>query len=61
MKFIVEGKMNIGMGGEARKFVKEITAASKAQAVEIVMKKIGSDHKLKRTQIKIDKAEEWKE
>ncbi|PIT83969.1 50S ribosomal protein L18a [Candidatus Micrarchaeota archaeon CG10_big_fil_rev_8_21_14_0_10_45_29] len=59
MKFVVEGEMRIS--GEGRKFVKEIEAASKERAGEIALKKIGADHKLKRTQIKIDSVNEWKD
>ena len=59
MKFVVEGEMRIS--GERRKFVKEVDAPSKERATEISLKRIGADHKLKRTQIKIDSVEEWKE
>lgn len=59
MKFIVEGTMEIS--GQVRKFVKEIEAQSKKRAQEMVEQKIGADHKLKRSQIKIVNIGEWKE
>lgn len=59
MKFIVEGKIKIGK--EDQNFVKEIEAASKERATELAYQKLGADHGLKRTQIGIEKVEEWKE
>ncbi|MFH1306916.1 MAG: 50S ribosomal protein L18Ae [Candidatus Micrarchaeota archaeon] len=58
MKFVVEGKMR--MGERIESFVKEIEAASRKRAEELVLQKLGADHKLKRSQIKIEKVEEWK-
>jgi ribosomal protein L20A (L18A) len=59
MKFIVEGTMMVS--GQEKAFVKEIEAASKKRAEELATQKIGADHKLKRSQIKIAKIGEWKE
>ena len=59
MKFIVEGKFILG--SNVQPFVKEIDAISKKRAEEIVLRKIGSDHKLKSTQIKIVSIKEWTE
>ena len=55
MKYYVEGKMKIGT--ITQKFVKQIDAQSEKRAKEIVLSKIGSDHKLKRTQIEITNVE----
>lgn len=49
------------ISGQVRKFVKEIEAQSKKRAQEMVEQKIGADHKLKRSQIKIVNIGEWKE
>jgi ribosomal protein L20A (L18A) len=55
MKYYVEGKMKVGT--ITQKFVKEIDAISEKRAKEIILTKLGSDHKLKRTQIEITKVE----
>lgn len=51
MKFIVEGKMRIG--GTEQKFSKEIDAESEKRANEMILERLGADHRLKRTQIEI--------
>lgn len=55
MKYNVEGTMKIA--GTTQAFAKEIEAISPKRAQEIVLMKLGSDHKLKRTQIEIKKVE----
>jgi ribosomal protein L20A (L18A) len=59
MKFIVEGKIKVGK--ENQRFVKEIEAASKERATELAYQRLGADHGLKRTQVGIEKVDEWKE
>jgi len=54
-KYKVEGTMKIA--GNAQKFTKEIEAVSEARARDIILMRIGADHKLKRTQIEIKKVE----
>jgi ribosomal protein L20A (L18A) len=51
MKYTVAGTMKIG--GTTQTFSKEIEAASQSRAHEMVLQRLGSDHKLKRTQIEI--------
>ncbi len=58
MKFVVEGKMKVK--GEFKPFVKEIEAVSVSRATELCYNKLGADHKLVRTQIKIEKVSELK-
>ncbi|MFH1094965.1 MAG: 50S ribosomal protein L18Ae [Candidatus Micrarchaeota archaeon] len=56
MKFVVEGKMKVR--GEFKPFVKEIEATSPSRATELCYNKLGADHKLLRTQIKIETVSE---
>ncbi len=56
MKFVVSGNMQIK--GVPKTFVKELEAASKSRATELIYQQIGADHRLPRTQIKITKIEE---
>ncbi len=76
MKFIVEGTMllrsrlpgssrdrsmrRVMVGSVPNHFVKEITATSASRAKEICYNRIGSDHALGRSQIKITKVSEMK-
>ncbi len=46
------------MGNKYQKFSKEIVALKKEDALELVYSDLGSKHKVKRTQIKIEKIEE---
>ena len=56
MKFIVEGKMFIKK--KWIKFVKELPATSASRAKELAYTKIGADHHIVRTCIKVDNVSE---
>ena len=56
MKYNVEGTMKIK--GTTQTFVKEMDADSEKRAREKTLERLGSDHRLKRTQIDIKKVEE---
>lgn len=55
MKFVVYGAMYIKK--EWKPFIKETEADSEARVREQVLANIGADHRLRRTQIRIDKVE----
>ncbi len=54
--FRISGKFL--MGDKYQKFEKEVVALKKEHALELVYSDLGSKHKVKRTQIKIEKIEE---
>ncbi|MDE1797913.1 MAG: hypothetical protein KGH63_00720 [Candidatus Micrarchaeota archaeon] len=58
MKFVVEGEMFIKK--KWLKFVKELPAASASRAKELAYNKIGSDHHISRTCVKIVNVSEMK-
>ena len=58
MKFVVEGEMFIKR--KWLRFVKEMPAASPSRAKEMAYNKIGSDHHISRTCIKIGNVQEMK-
>lgn len=51
MKYIVEGTFVDGK--QTRKFVKEIDATSETRAKELAYQKIGADHHIGRSKVKI--------
>ena len=51
MKFMVEGKINLG--NEVRRFVKEIEAPNERAAKELALNQLGGAHGRKRTNIQI--------
>ncbi len=55
MKYTVYGSMKIKRAWKP--FVKEMEAASESRCRETALATIGSDHRLPRTQIRIDKME----
>ena len=55
MKYTVYGQMYVNK--EWKSFIKEMEADSDPRAREKIMTRLGSDHGVKRTQIKIDKVE----
>jgi len=58
MKYIINGEMLLK--GESRKFHKEVEADSQKRAVEIVYAELGSNHGLRRKDVRIGSVEEVK-
>ena len=58
MKFIVTGTFK--MKDVWQKFTKEVEAENEKEALEYVYSKLGSDHKVKRHLIKVEKVEKCK-
>lgn len=55
MKFVVEGTFTVGK--DIRPFTKELEAISESRARELVLTKIGADHHIGRSRIKISSVE----
>jgi len=58
MKYAINGEMLLK--GESRKFHKEVEADGQKRAVEIVYAELGSNHGLKRKDVRIVSVEEVK-